>query len=369
MRNPVFLRWIDSHFGPSLLRLISLVRGKKPLPPKFDPQEVCILKIAAIGDTVLASALIEDLRKWKPSIRITLMVGLSNRDYAKLLAGLAHVEVLDFRKPFQLLRAIRRQSYDLFIDADSWPRVSALVTSLTRSALTVGFETSGQKRHYAFDLVVAHSKELHELENYRNLLRILQLPAKSLPQAPGTWNPCDDNPAIVFHLWASGRKSHLKHWNFGAWTQLGISLLEDFGGTILLTGAPADRGRNEAFLASMPASLRSRFQNHAGIGFADTLALLEGCRLLVSVNTGIMHVGATMGVPTVGLHGPQDALRWGPIGPRTRSVLSRSPGAGHLHLGFEYVDRVNRMEGLSVEDALRACRELVEEAPLAREAA
>ena len=53
---------------------------------------------------------------------------------------------------------------------------------------------------------------------------------------------------------------------------------------------------------------------------AKTAALLRRCNLLVSNDTGIMHLAAAMGTPTVGLFGPNSPRYWAPIGARATYV-------------------------------------------------
>ena len=80
---------------------------------------------------------------------------------------------------------------------------------------------------------------------------------------------------------------------------------------------------------------------------------------MVSVNTGVMHLGAAVGTWTIALNGPTSSARWGPIGPRTVNIDSELPGCGFLNLGFEYDgQRIDCMEGITVErvdEALTAC--------------
>jgi ADP-heptose:LPS heptosyltransferase len=134
-----------------------------------------------------------------------VFTGLSNRGYAGFLQGIARHETLDFRKPFQLLRAVRRTDFDLFIDSDSWPRVSAMITAITRSRFTVGFECPGQSRHYAYDVQVPHSNEIHELENYRNLLRAIRISRGRLCVSFLAWRKKKSPEGVVLWRLADAR--------------------------------------------------------------------------------------------------------------------------------------------------------------------
>jgi ADP-heptose:LPS heptosyltransferase len=205
------------------------------------------------------------------------------------------------------------------------------------------------------DRSVIHRADRHELENYRDMIRLIGGAAHALPQKFGyAWSGGDQT--IVFHLWPSGTRSYLKEWSPKQWMQLAQEL-GDY--RFVLTGGQEDVGRTVDFINSLPSDLSGRFSSVAGASFESTLAVLQRPALLVSVNTGIMHVGAALGVPTVGLHGPTNPLRWGPIGERTRAVASRMAGAGGLNLGFEYLDDTNYMEGLDFDEVARACRELL----------
>ena len=87
----------------------------------------------------------------------------------------------------------------------------------------------------------------------------------------------------------------------------------------------------------------------------ELLDVLAGADCVVSVNTGVMHMAAAVGAPTVGLNGPTSELRWGPLGRNAVSVNSELPGCGYLDLGWEYRGRrEDCMQGIPVEAVLTA---------------
>jgi heptosyltransferase I len=323
---------------------------------------VALLKTAAIGDTVLLSAIIRDLSQ--QGIRVTVFVGSSNYEFAKLIkqhgVGIERVEKLPLTKPWLALKKIRAQKFDVMIDFDAWPRISALLAGLSCADYKIGFRTAGQNRHYLFDADFEHRADQHEIENYRSLVKLIGFSSHSEPQdLSHPWHASDSKPQIIFHLWPGGTQSQLKEWVAPHWQSLAQEILKIGDFSFVLTGAPVDRERSEAFIQNLPADLRLKFQNSAGLSLQQTLQLLQESCLLVSVNTGIMHVGAALGLPTVGLHGPTNPLRWGPLGSHARAVLSESPGAGTLNLGFEYQHQTDYMKDLTVEKVLMSCRELL----------
>lgn len=358
-RGNAKLKFIDRWIGPLLLGLLKplkLFRGARDLSAGW--QDVAIVKPAAIGDTVLLSAIVSDLKAANPACRITLFAGDSNYEFAKSIEGVNNVVRLTLSKPWIALKQVRSQVYDLILDTDSWPRISALLAGLSRAHLKVGFKTPNQFRHYLFDRVIEHSPNQHEIENYRSLLNSIGISAKSPPQVfQSEWK--NGSNEVIFHFWPGGTKSYLKEWKSDCWIELANRLMKLGDFKFVLTGGRADIDRTANFIQTLQPELRPRFINRAGVPFSETLSILRSSRLVVSVNTGLMHVAASIGAPTVGLHGPTSPHRWGPIGKRTRSVLSKSEGAGCLNLGFEYLDDVNLMNGIDIDDVVDACTELL----------
>ena len=94
-------------------------------------------------------------------------------------------------------------------------------------------------------------------------------------------------------------------------------------------------------------------------GFASLGRMLENARVLVSVNTGVMHLGAILGTPTVSINGPNRNGRWGPVGSRAIGVESPGDGCGYLHLGFNFDGQATDcMERITVEMVEAAVREV-----------
>ena len=84
------------------------------------------------------------------------------------------------------------------------------------------------------------------------------------------------------------------------------------------------------------------------------------------MNTGVMHVAAALGAPTIALNGPTSGTRWGPRGPFTRCVASPMVPDGYLNLGFEHDERfAHCMDAITVAMVLDAWDSLRAEASIA----
>jgi ADP-heptose:LPS heptosyltransferase len=352
--NPA-LRLVDRYIGIPLVAAGGLVRGRRPRPAEI--RRIGVLNSTNIGDTVLLAPVLEDIAASIPGAEVILFAGPTNLPAARLITGVRAVQ-LQLSRPVAAVRTIRAERLDVAVDFDQWPRVEPVYCLLSGARWTAGFSSPGQHRHHAFDAHVEHSDALHELDNYRSLARLLGVESRSQPRVrpPRTVPPEElpPSPYAVLHLWPTGVRSELKEWPWERWRQLAHELVAR-GLTVVLTGSPADAARTREFVASS-GSLAPRLVDAAGkYDLAQVVDLLCGSRCVVSVNTGVMHLAAAAGAPTVGLNGPTSERRWGPVGERAVSVNSTLDGCGYLHFGWEYRGRrEDCMLGIPVDRVLDA---------------
>ena len=354
------LRLLDRYVGIPAVAVGGLVRRRHSLPD--DPRRIGVLNSTTIGDTVLLSGVLRDVAAAFPSAEIILFAGRSNAAIARLIDGLT-VRPIRLTDPRRAVAAVRAAELDVILDFDQWPRIEAVYSMLSGAGFRAGFRSPGQHRHYAYDAVVDHSPDRHELDNYRALVRVLGVDSQLLPSfsPPGLVDAADlpEAPYVVFHLWPTGYRSELKEWPAERWRALAEELAGR-GFRVVLTGSPQDSAATERFAATC-SDFRESVVNAAGAYDLDkVLDLLCGSTCVVSVNTGVMHLAAAADVPTVALNGPTSERRWGPIGRRAISVNSEYEGCGFLHFGWEYSGRrEDCMEGISVERVLHAVEEAI----------
>lgn len=353
MRGNLLLKRMDRYVGIPLVAILSLLRLRQRKAPEH-VERIGVLKEAAIGDTVILAAALHDLRALYPRAQIILFVGASNAAFARLLSTPDEVIQIPIGNPLRAIELLRQKKLDLLYDFGQWPRINSLLSYCSGARYTIGFKTPGQFRHFVYDRSVAHRRDRHELENFRHLVG-------SAPDAPDfdikirPYNLPTQKPYVVFHLWPGGERSELKEWPQDRWLQLAKEMHQR-GFSVVLTGSPADLAKNQTLAKQLP---EVEVHQCAGLAMEDVPALLKNSRLVVSVNTGLMHLAAVLGVPTVGLHGPTAALRWGPRGSYTIAVVSSAPHSQYLHLGFEYPQTCNAMDAISVTDVSQAVEQVL----------
>jgi ADP-heptose:LPS heptosyltransferase len=348
------LRFLDRYVGIPLLWLAGHLRRRLPVPAS--PASIGVLKAYAIGDTVLLAGVTADLRAAYPGAEIVFFAGRDNAAVARMLGDVDEVVEFDISRPWAAIAELRRRRLDVLFDFGAWPRIEALVAALSGARHTVGFRTAGQHRHYCFDAAVEHSAARHEIDNYRAIAGALGIPTGATPHIEAPAPPAQAPPApyAVLHLWPGGFRSHLKEWPQERWRALAGELAER-GLGVALTGGPADAAASQAFAEACRSDGHDVVDTAGAIPLTGVAGLLAGSACVVSVNTGIMHLAAAAGAPTVGLSGPTSGRRWGPVGERVVSLDSDYDGCGYLNLGSEYAGRrADCMEGISLERVLAA---------------
>jgi heptosyltransferase-3 len=103
---------------------------------------------------------------------------------------------------------------------------------------------------------------------------------------------------------------------------------------------PGDTER--AMAAPLLAALPGAIDLVGCLSLPEIAAVLARVSLFVGNDSGLMHLAAASGAPTIGLFGPTNAAEYGPVGPRTKAVVATS----------------GRMEDITVQQILDAAQEI-----------
>jgi len=362
-------RLLDRYLGIALVFALGTLRRRRMIPA--EPKHIGLLNTAAVGDTILMSGPVADLRAQHRHARITFLSGPSNYDIACMVNHVDEVIRLPVFNPLASLRLLRAQGFDVLLDFGPWCRLNAVLATLSGARFVVGFRTLGEGRHFGYDLSVEHSNSVHELENHRRIVRALGIQANHPPclrhiRAKDGRSENVQKPYVVCHLWPGGSAARQKEWPTARWIAL-AEYLSHNGYRIVFTGSPNQRALNEAVIALIRPSLRRLARNIAGVPLIDTLGVLAGAKLTVSVDTGVVHMAAALDVPLVALYGPSKAERWGPVGERTIVVESPLASSGYLNLGFETPRNPPPcMEAICYESVQNACNVALQRADAER---
>lgn len=327
------LKFLDRYVGILaivLLRSINFRRRSRPATMN----SIGILTNAAIGDTILLSAVWKDIRSTYPHASIVVYATRSNLEICEMLFGKPYVVLLDIFNPIKSIRIVRNRMFDVFVDMGQWTRLNALMTFFSRSKYTIGFRTKGQYKHYLYDEAVDHRSDVHELHNFQRLATAMGVRGNHVPiiQLDG---PIGANPrSVVVHVAAGGTRSYLKQWPAEHWAVV-VDHLTNKGYDVTFSGTTSDL----TDIDDVVKRCRPTHQINIAAGkytLVESAALLARSFLVISVDTGIMHLAAALQCNLISLHGPSPASRWGPLNSNSITLASPYEKAPCLDLGFEF---------------------------------
>ncbi len=365
-RGSTVNRLVDRWAGIPLVWAAAALRRRGQLPTREKVRRVGVLTSTTIGDTLLASSAISRLHALWPQAEIVFFAASGNRAAAEMLPGVHRIVEISLTKPWRSIRTMQAEKLDVMVDFSAWQRVTAWMTARSGAKFTAGFSREAQHRHAALDIHVEHRGDRHESENFAVLADALEAasgaPRTEFPLAlrPEVFEtPLDEKwrEAVVFHCWATGANHALREWPEERWMELAAKLRERWPDMkLVLTAGPADIERAEALATKLHATVFD-----APRGLPAVAVLLKHARLVVSVNTGTMHLAAIVGGSVIGLCGPTNERHWGPRGPRAIGLQAQGDDCGYLDLGWEF-DRAALsgpcMERISVEQVLHAVHRL-----------
>jgi len=304
------LKKIDSLAGAAAVRLLSAPQPKKEIPEIF--KNILIIRPGGIGDAALLIPAVRALRQRFPAARITVLAERRNSAVFQLYPEIDCT--LQYDHSSDLFKTIFG-SYDLVIDTEQWHRLSAVVARLTSAPFSIGFATNERSRMFTHP--VAYSNDDYELDSFFNLLaplglesfqtpeRFLSLPATATAKALKLLEPIGKKQFVALFPGASIPE---RRWGADKF-RLVAELLLAFKISTVVVGGEEDRESGNGIVAG-GAGL-----NLAGMtSLAETAAVIDKSALLISGDSGVLHLAVGLDKPTVSLFGPGRAKKWAPRG-------------------------------------------------------
>lgn len=266
-----------------------------------------------LGDVVMAIPLLRAIRRSRPDAELTLIGKAPFQELVTASGVVDHFIPLPpqgwkYWFPFLQLRHRYPDVYLLFTnstrgDLEAW---------LSGCRQRFGIQRPGKKRP-ALSHVFRPSSSFNEQQNHQLDLWSAFLQHFGLTGAPEctplirTERPSPAGPRTI-GLIAGSENMPAKRWPIQSWR----SLIEAFPECrFVLFGTPGDRLLTDQIASNLPGSAVENLAGKTDLaGFAREL---QRCDLLVSNDTGGMHLGNAWGVPLIGLFGPTNPIRTRPV--------------------------------------------------------
>jgi len=270
-------------------------------------ERVLFITSTRIGDAVLSSGLLDHLIRTRPEARFTIACGPLAAPLFRSTPRLERLIVMAKRKGgghwLDLWRKAAPQRWDLVVDL--------------RGSATSWF-LAARERRVKRRLELERDPPVHKVREAAEVLGL------DPPPAPVLWldeaakaEAAERLPAgaPVLAL-APAAATRFKEWPAERFGDLAARLTAPDGpmpdARVALFGGPGDEATSKAAAAGLDAA---RVIDLTGaLGILESAACLARARLFIGNDSGLMHLAAAAGTPTIGLFGPTDERLYGPWG-------------------------------------------------------
>jgi heptosyltransferase I len=282
---------------------------------------ILIVRLGALGDIVHAIPAAAAIRRAFPQATLDWLVDVRQRELLDL------VPVVDRRISINtgsagslrsVLRDLRRRHYDVAVDLQGLLK-SAVLARLSGSSRVIGFPADLLRERAArfFYTETAGDAVPHVIDKNLSILKALGI------RMPDVEFPLDDrNPAVAsdararlgvsdtapFAIINPGAAWPNKRWPAVYFAEVARGLSDRHGLRSLVLWGPGEEqlARNVVTASDGAAALSPQTT------MADLVSLTTRAALMISGDTGPMHIAAACGTPLVGIFGPTDPHRNGP---------------------------------------------------------
>lgn len=289
------------------------------------PSRILVVRLGALGDIVHTIPAVAALRAAFPGAQIDWLVEDRHRPIVDLVTAIDHVVALPGRGVSGWLAAagaLRRQRYDVALDLQGLMK-SAVLARMSGARRVIGFSIwhLREKGARPFYSETGEGSAAHVIQKNLALLDVLgvrdatvRFPLADVRSAAlAAVRAAAQGPYVLINPGAAWPN---KRWPAERFGEIAAFVRDVHGWPSFVLWGPGE----EALAAAVVQASSTAAQLAPPTTVPDLLALSRDASLMVSGDTGPLHIAAAAGTPTVALFGPTDPQRNGPWDPADSSV-------------------------------------------------
>ncbi len=336
---------------------------KKNIPD--NPKKICIVRLSALGDVILAIPAVKAIRKHFPNAEITWIIE------KKFLPAVDEIDGITFfpiDKPktlsdyYRLWKRVRTKHYDVLLAMQASFRAN-LIYPLITSETKIGFDSRRAKDFQKLFITHPIPKEDHHLlDGFMSFAKVL-----GIPHGEAVWHPIVDKEDILWVKHEVGQTGYViinvatskkeRNWPITKYIELIKTISNTFDYKIVLTGG---NSKTELETAEFICQKNSGVVNLAGrTSIKKLMALLKHSVVLISPDSGPVHIARAFNTPVLGLYaiarpelsGPYQKLEFtvNKYNEAVKEISNKEPGSVDWHYR---VHSQAAMELISVNDVI-----------------
>ena len=317
-----FLRKIDKYAGFIIILFLSLfIFSKKP---KTHYKKILLIKLWAIGDSVITLSLIKGIRETFSNSLIDVFTGPRVKDVYECYPVDRIYHLNSVSDLFKLLWMFRY--YDVIFDCEPYFNISAILAFFYGKE-RIGFADQFRSRLYT--MTAPFRKDQHMVQNYLDMLRPfgkkfdvvalekLTVGNNEKDRVDGFIQQNLHCKRIVGITPGVAESSKNRMWFEDRFAELADRIISSLYCDVLFIDSP----ENKEIVNNVISRMTQQPLNTVGIfTMKETFYLISKCDVYVSNDTGPMHIAAAQGCRTIGLFGPNTPVLWAPYGEGNISI-------------------------------------------------
>ena len=304
--------------------------------------KVLIVRLSALGDIVHALPVLAAIRRARPDAQVDWLVEENYASILSIVSGLHRRVIVRATKSFgapdaisfggglgyvQAVAHLRAQNYDCALDLQGLLKSAGWARS-SGAARVIGFDRANLREAQAAALyseTVTPPDGVHVIHKNLSLLRAIGVTTDAIamplqPQASAdTLRAIESAGVRRYVVLNPGAAWPNKRWPPDRFGALAAALRDRTGLRSLVTWGPSERDLADAIVGASSGAAAAA----PATSVSDLGVLMRDAALVVSGDTGPLHIAAAMGTPLVGLYGPTWPERNGPWDPND-VVISRA---------------------------------------------
>ncbi len=345
-------------------------------------EKILVVRYRFIGDTVLTVPFLRNLRRAYPDAQIDMLVGPVSGDVLLNCPYIDNFIVFDTTKKHKYENTSEKKqnffSYVKLLRNQGYNKAYVLKRSFSSAALIylagikerIGFNTEG--RGFFLTKKVNYDKEKHEVECFLDVLKADNIKVQdyylenwtdktSVEKVKNIFeekNIKDNKIKILIHA-TSGNKA--KEWGNKNFVKVIEYLVNTKGAYIFHVGTKADKAVYEQILKEININNKENILNLcADMSIQDSLALIDEMDFVLGVDSGTLHLAASLNKPVIGIYGPMSPNKWKAWGQQGHVALYSDREC--IPCGLSKKCKINEacLSDIKPEQVIEECSKMIE---------
>lgn len=326
------IKLLDKYFGTVICIFLSFLNKTKGIK-SIKEEKVLFIQLWGIGESVLTLPTLKIFKEHYPKVHLNILVTERNKDVYEGQKFIDNIICLKLNPISLIIFIIKNyKKYDIVIDMEEYLNISSII-SFFIGRNRVGYDHN--IRSGCYTNTVKYNDNQHASQTFLDLLQHVNIKVKSNTLINLNYTSKDkknidsiltkfNTNRIICIVPGAAESAHSRMWPKEKFSILINQILKNKKNiSVILTGNNKEKDLNNEIIKNVDKN--DNVINLAGkITINELFCLVKKCILVISNDTGPMHIAAAQGTKTVGLFGPNLPTRFRPLNKKSISIYKKN---------------------------------------------